>query len=93
MQQLRDELQAWEWKFWADYFSVVPTPTERLEYQLAQLTAKLHNVNRGKGPPIKPQDVMPWREPDVWQAMEAKRLMHSSRYSDVDKSFLQALSG
>lgn len=93
MSQLMDELPAWEWQFWATYFSIVPTPTERLEYQLAQNTAKLHNINRGKGPPIRPQDVMPWREPEIWQGLQARLLRADARYSDVDRSIIDALSG
>lgn len=84
-----DELPASEVRFWGEYFAHMPPPDERLEFAVAQLTAKLHNVNRGTSSPIKPDDLMPFTEAKVWK----RRRIASDRYSDTDREALSALMG
>lgn len=84
-----DELPASEVRFWSEYFSYMPPPDDKRDFMFAQLTAKLHNVNRGTSAPIKPDDLMPFTEGKVWK----RRRIASDRYSETDREALSALMG
>ena len=46
-------MPAWELKFWEAKFAKEPPAQERVEWQIASLTALMSNLNRGKGKKVR----------------------------------------
>lgn len=76
-----------EVEFWTEYFSHVPPPNERIEFMLAQLTALMSNVNRGKGSAAaRPTDFLPFA--DAWKRRAEKQATAEGRFTDLDREIL-----
>lgn len=84
-----------ELRLWHRYLSAYPAPLERIEYQLAALTAKLHNVNLGKGKsPLNAKDFILFKYPESREEVEKRaKVEASSRYSALDREIMKALRG
>jgi len=74
---------------WAKYLLRYPAPSERVEYQIADLSTHFVNVHKPKGAALrKLSDSLLFEDP--WAREE---LLAKERYSATDKSLMAMLMG
>lgn len=86
-----EQLPVSELRTWNRFLASYPLPMERVERQIAALTAKLHNVNLGKGKaPLQAEDFVLYKFP---RSKEDQAREASSRYTPLDRAIMAALRG